>query len=636
MIHKIKYSISNKLMVVIMATTVIALLAYGVIMLVYDIRAYHDALIRDMATQANIIAEVSAPALEFDDPATAKANLDLLRTRPMIVSAALYTSDGVLFAEYSTAGASRVAWREEPQAIDEYTVERDRIQVWKRIVKDDQVLGTIYIRARYQIQSRLIDYAIILACVMAASLGLATLIATWLRGAVTKPIYAVTDVARRVMQSRDFSLRAAKFTEDEIGVLVEAFNDMLSEVERRARALEDSNRSLEHEMGVRLAAEDALRLADRRKDEFLATLAHELRNPLAPLINSLRLLQMPDSSPRIRENAQTVMDRQLRQMVRLVDDLLDVSRITTGKLAITRERVDIQSVMQDAVEASGAFIAACGHELDVHMPREPVYIDADTFRLAQVFSNLLNNAAKYTNAGGVIRFEARVERRQLVVDVSDNGIGIAPDMLQHIFVMFTQVDQSLERTHAGLGVGLALSKHLVELHEGALAAFSNGPGRGSTFRVSLDLSNKSAPHPNGDVAGGKLRDDHHRVLLVDDNVDYISTMATLLTTLGHDVRVAHNGMDAQTIVREFQPEFAFLDIGLPGLNGYDLARILRGIPETADCVMVAVTGWGQEKDRQMSRDAGFDHHLVKPVELTQVMTVIEAGPDRQAHKTPIA
>lgn len=631
MVQKIKYSISNKLMVVIMATTFIALLAYGVIMLVYDIRSYHDALIRDMATQANIIAEVSAPALEFDDPATARANLELLRTRPMIVSAALYTSDGELFAEYSTSGAPRVAWREEPQAIDEYTVERDRIQVWKQIVKDEQILGTIYIRARYQIQTRLLDYAIILACVMGASLGLATLIATWLRGAVTKPIYAVTDVARQVMQSRDFSLRAAKFTEDEIGVLVEAFNDMLSEVERRAKALEDSNRSLEHEMGIRLAAEDALRLADRRKDEFLATLAHELRNPLAPLINSLRLLQLPDSSARTRENAQTVMERQLRQMVRLVDDLLDVSRITTGKLAITRERVDIQSVMQDAVEASGSFIAACGHELDVQVPPDPVYLDADAFRLAQVFSNLLNNAAKYTNAGGIIRFGARVENQHLIVDVSDNGIGIAPDMLQNIFVMFTQVDQSLERTHAGLGVGLALSKHLVELHGGNLLAVSEGPGRGSTFRVCLEISSQAAPRPGGSPVSARQQDYHHRVLLVDDNVDYVSTMATLLTTMGHDVRVAHNGIEAQSIVREFPPEFAFLDIGLPGLNGYDLARILRRMPETADCVMVAVTGWGQEKDRQMSRDAGFDHHFVKPVELAQVMTVIETGPDRKAH-----
>lgn len=631
MVQKIRYSISNKLMVVIMATTFIALLVYGVIMLVYDIRSYHDALIRDMATQANIIAEVSAPALEFDDAATAKANLELLRTRPMIVSAALYTGEGELFAEYSISGAPRLAWREEPQAIDEYTVERDRIQVWKRIVKDGQTLGTIYIRASYQIQSRLIDYALILACVMGASLGLATLIAIWLRGAVTKPIYAVTDVARRVMQSRDFSLRAAKFTEDEIGVLVEAFNDMLSEVERRAKALEDSNRSLEQEMGIRLAAEDALRFADRRKDEFLATLAHELRNPLAPLINSLRLLQLPESSPRIRGNAQTVMERQLRQMVRLVDDLLDVSRITTGKLTITRERVDIQSVMQDAVEASGALIASCGHELDLQMPPEPVYLDADTFRLAQVFSNLLNNAAKYTNAGGVIRFSARVENHHIIVDVDDNGIGIAPDMLQNIFVMFTQVDQSLERAHAGLGVGLALSKHLVELHGGNLLAFSDGPGQGSIFRVRLEIGDLDAPQPRGERQSSKQPDYHHRVLLVDDNVDYVSTMATLLTTLGHDVRVAHNGMDAQSIVREFQPEFAFLDIGLPGLNGYDLARILRRMPETAHCVMVAVTGWGQEKDRKMSRDAGFDHHFVKPVELAQVMAVIEAGPDRRAH-----
>ena len=261
-------------------------------------------------------------------------------------------------------------------------MERDRLQVWQPLVKDGQTIGTIYIRARYELNARLTNYVLILAGVMAASLVFAMFIATWLRGALTGPVFAVTDVARRVMQTRDFSLRADKQTEDEIGVLVDAFNDMLSEIERRAGALEESNRSLEHEMAERQVAEKALRIADRRKDEFLATLAHELRNPLAPLANRLRILRLPgDMSPE-QQTALVVMGRQLKQMVRLVDDLLDVSRITTGKITIARSLADLQSIMQSAIETSGLFIEELGHELVVDMPPVPVSLDADPVRLA--------------------------------------------------------------------------------------------------------------------------------------------------------------------------------------------------------------------------------------------------------------
>lgn len=625
MLSFIKRSISNKLMLVVMATTFVALLAYGMVMLAYDLRVYHDSLIKDLATQANIIAEISAPAVEFNDPVTAKENLELLRTRPMITRAGLYTADGTRFAEYSSNLEQASSWPTVPENLGEYTIDGNRVTVWHPIIKDQQLLGTIYIRARYEAHARLVDYALILICVMVASLGLATLIATWLRGAVTKPIYAVTNVARQVMQNRDFSLRAEKFTEDEIGVLVDAFNDMLSEVERRATALEASNRSLEHEMTERQAAEDALRLADRRKDEFLATLAHELRNPLAPLINGLRLLRMSKDDPEVVVDAQSVMERQLKQMVRLVDDLLDVSRITTGKLTISKTRVDIQSIMRDAVESSGAFIEACGHQLVVEMPEEAIYLDADPLRLAQVFSNLLNNAAKYTNRGGLILFKAKAQNDQLTIDVIDNGLGIAPEMLTNIFDMFTQVDQSLERPHAGLGVGLALSKHLVELHGGNLTVASDGPGHGSTFSLHLRTASKPTTKSERIAEARSQAVIKRRVMLVDDNVDFVTTMATLLATMGHDVRIAHDGKAALSLASEFSPEFAFLDIGMPGMNGYDLARHLRQLPQTAESIIVAVTGWGQEKDRQLSRDAGFTHHLVKPVELSQVLELIEAG-----------
>ncbi len=625
MLRSFNRSISNKLMLVVMATTFFALLAYGIVMLAFDLRAYHDTVVKDLVTQATIIAEVSAPTLEFNDPVTAKENLELLRTRPAILRAAIYTADGTQFATYTSNVDQISQWPAVANVANSYLIDGNRISVWQNIVKNDQHLGSVYIRARYEANTRLFDYTVILVCVMIASLGLASFIALWLRGAVTKPIFAVTDVARQVMQSRDFSLRAEKFTEDEIGVLVDAFNDMLSEVERRAKALEASNRSLEREMTERQAAEDALRLADRHKDEFLATLAHELRNPLAPLLNSLAILRSANHQPSTIENAQSVMERQLKQMVRLVDDLLDVSRITTGKLAISKIRIDIQSVIRDAVESSSAFIKERGHTLTLEVPDDPVYISADPIRLAQVFSNLLNNSAKYTNPGGSITFAAKVINDGVQFTITDNGIGIAPDMLNNIFDMFTQVDQSLERTQAGLGVGLALARHLVELHGGQLQVDSQGTGCGSTFSLRLALASPpaaaSAPaNPSSDAST-----ERRRVLLVDDNVDFVSTMKILLSTMGHDIRVAHNGVTAQQIAQEFKPEFAFLDIGMPGMNGYDLARHLRQAPETAHSVLVAVTGWGQEKDRQESKSAGFNHHLVKPIELAQVMEIIEAG-----------
>lgn len=622
MLLSIKRSISNKVMLVVMATTFIALLTYGILMLVYDIRSYHDTVVKDLATLANIIAEMSAPALEFNDPATAKENLELLRTRPSIQRAALYSPDAVRFAEYASATEQTVAWPEAPLGVDDYIIDGNRIAVWQRIVKDRRLLGTVYIYARYEVQKRLLDYALILACVMAAALGLATLVAMWLKDAITRPIFAVTGVARRVMQRRDFSLRAQQYSEDEVGVLVQAFNDMLGEVERRATALEDSNRSLEHEMTERQTAENALRLADRKKDEFLATLAHELRNPLAPLRNGLQILRMRCDDPEALARAQTIMERQLKQMVRLVDDLLDVSRITTGKLSIVKTRMDIRSVMRDAVETSGAFVEECGHQLHVHMPTQAIWIEADAVRLAQVFSNLLNNAAKYTDAGGRIDFDAKVEGDLLAVSVSDSGIGIAADMLNDIFSMFTQVDHSIERAHAGLGVGLALSKHLVDLHGGNLIAISEGEGRGSTFCVHLSIV-EPPPWAESEIPVDELGEALSlRILLVDDNVDYISTMASLLTMLGHNVRTAHDGRTALQTAEAFAPEFVFMDIGMPGMSGYEAARQLRRQPQLATSVLIAVTGWGQEKDRQLSRDAGFDVHLVKPVELAQVLAVL--------------
>jgi len=609
-------------MVVIMATTFVALFACVGTVLIYDLRTYRNEAIKDLTTQANIIAEVSVPAIEFNDMISATENLAVLRTRPSILRAVILTPNGKQFARYEVVPIEQgKIWPDIFKKIDGYRIEGNQIYAWKPIVKNNEILGIIYIYANYDSHERFISYTIILACVMCACLGLALLVAVWLRRAVTKPIFDMTSVALEVMQSRDFSLRAKKYTEDEIGVLADAFNEMLTEVEHRTGALEKSNESLAREMAERITAEAALRFADVRKDEFLATLAHELRNPLASLSNSLEILRLVKNRPDLAENAQSVMDRQLQQMVRLVNDLLDVSRINTGKLTIAKTHIDLQSVIRDAIDSSAPLIDSCGHILSVDLPEEPVFIHADPLRLAQVFSNILNNAAKYTDSGGHINVQARLEDNFVVMSISDNGIGIAADMLKNIFNMFTQVDQSLERTHAGLGVGLALAKHLTELHGYQLDAISEGVGKGSTFTVRLTITpgTKQFAETKPEF---KVPDTNVRIMLVDDNIDYATSMGALLESAGYSVRVVHDGFEALKLVREFLPNIAFLDIGMPGMSGYEAAKNLRKIPEMEKTVLVAVTGWGQEKDMQLSRAAGFNYHLVKPVTMAQFVALI--------------
>jgi signal transduction histidine kinase/ActR/RegA family two-component response regulator len=629
MMKSITRSISRRLMLVVLSTTFLALLASGSAMLVYDVRAYRSAWIGDLMAQADILAEVSAPALAFDDPKAAQENLELLRTRPNILEAAIYGPNGRLFATYFVDRSGEVRFPPTPESRG-YRIDGNRITVFHRIVKDREVVGTVYLRARYELRERLMNYLVILGSVMAGSLLFAVLMSTWIRAAFTKPILEITRVARNVMETRDFSLRAKKSTDDEIGLLADAFNDMLNEVERRAKALEESNRILEHEMTERRSAEQALRVADRRKDEFLATLAHELRNPLAPVLNGLELLRVTGDNPELSRRARDIMERQLKQMVRLVDDLLDVSRITTGKLAIRKEPVELQAVMRSAIEATGPFIEQCGHTLEVGMPPDPLYLDADPVRLAQVLSNLLNNAAKYTNEGGHIGFFAGMEQDQIVIRVRDNGIGISADMLPRIFDMFTQADASIERSHAGLGVGLTLSRRLVELHGGTVEAHSDGTGRGSTFTVRLQAALHDAEaQRNPELAAAAQEGSHFRILLADDNVDFATSLSTLLSAMGHSVKVTHDGAAAAETAAQFKPEFAFLDIGLPKLNGYELARRLRSHPSTSRTMLIAVTGWGQEKDRELAREAGFDHHLVKPVEFRQIKAVLDTKRPQQ-------
>jgi signal transduction histidine kinase len=601
MLESIRHSVQRKVILLVLAATVAALSLTALGLVVYDLRAYERQWTNDLNTQAEILARASAPALAFDDKRTATTDLTLMKVRPRVLAAAIYTRDGDLFATYTKAGLEPVAFPPRPEA-DGYRVEGDQLLIFRRVVEGGETIGTVYLRALYQPWDRLRDYLTILGVVMLASLALAALVSAWLQSAITVPILEVARTAREVMAQRDYSLRARKTTDDEIGQLVDSFNAMLAEAGRRA---------------------EALREADERKDEFLATLAHELRNPLAPLRNALEILRMTPSNPSMAEKARAMMERQVNQMVRLVDDLLDVSRITTGKLAIRKAVTELQATLRDAVETGRPVIEARKHELVLDIPDEPISVEGDRTRLSQVFSNLLNNAAKYTEPGGRIELSLRKEGQEAVVRVRDNGIGLEGASISSIFDMFVQVDRTLERTQAGLGVGLTLAKRLVTLHGGTLTARSDGAGKGSQFEVRLPLAGAVLPEVEKEHRLGEA-EPSRRILIADDNADFANSLGALLSGRGHDVRVVYDGAEALLTAARFNPDFAFLDIGMPRVHGYEVARRLRDQPGTSECVLVAVTGWGQEDDRQRAKEAGFDRHLVKPADPSDIETILKS------------
>ena len=465
-------SVRSKLILMAVATTVVALLSAGVAMLLLDLRTFQRYWIDDLSTQADIVASVTAPAVSFNDVTGATQNLRLLRLRPQIVSAAVYTANGTRFATYAQPGVEAV-FPARPEAPG-YRIGQDELHMFRNIVENGEVIGSVYVRSRYGLMDRMLSYGAILGGVLLGALVIAALVASRLQASITRPLEAVTNVARQVMLRRDFSLRVPGNDKGEIGVLVGAFNDMLAEIGRRSEALQTANRTLEHEMEVRQRAEQALIVADRRKDEFLATLAHELRNPLAPIRTGLDILRIRSGDAQATQRATDIMERQLRQMVRLVDDLLDVSRINTGKFTIKMGRVELKAVVNDALEVVRSYVELHGHELVLDLPDRPVFLHGDATRLAQILSNLLNNAAKYTNRGGRVELKGWVEDKTLVLEVADTGIGLAPDMLDSVFEMFVQVDSTLERSNAGLGVGLSLARKLVELHGGTISAHSEG------------------------------------------------------------------------------------------------------------------------------------------------------------------
>jgi len=370
-------------------------------------------------------------------------------------------------------------------------------------------------------------------------------------------------------------------------------------------------------------AEEALKEADRHKDEFLATLAHELRNPLAPVRNAAQILQMRGPVTPDLQWACDVIDRQMQAMTQLIDDLMDVSRISRNEIHLRRERVELAHVVQGAIETTRSLVEERGHTLAVTLPPEPVVLDADLTRLAQVLLNLLSNAAKYTEKGGRIDLRAEQRDGEVVVSLRDTGIGIPTDKLSTIFEMFSQVESALSRSQGGLGIGLCLVKRLVEMHGGSIVAKSEGPGRGSEFVMRLPVVHdpEYTPTASSDHAEEMLTS-RLRILVVDDNRDSAASLAMLLESMGNDVRTAHDGEEALRAASEFLPHVGLLDIGLPKMNGYDAAQAIRQEPWGKNMVLVAVTGWGQEDDKRLAIEAGFDRHMVKPLDPHKLMKFV--------------
>ena len=386
----------------------------------------------------------------------------------------------------------------------------------------------------------------------------------------------------------------------------------------------ETERALEKALTYVREQANELTEVDRRKDVFLATLAHELRNPLAPIQNGLQIMKLAKGDAGTLEKSRAMMQRQVEHMTRLIDDLMDVSRISQGKIRLQKTRMLLTDAVRNAVDTSYVLIDAQGQDLVVDLPPEPIYVDGDVIRLSQVFANLLNNAAKYTHRGGRIRLTVKRQGSDAVVSVVDNGVGIPADMLTRVFDMFAQLNRSLEKAQSGLGIGLSIVKRLVEMHDGSVIAESGGPGMGSAFTVRLpqalsvtDMRSDDPPiFENATPAACR------RILVVDDNQDGASSLVMLLKVMGHDTQTAHDGLEAVAAAEAFRPEVILMDIGMPKLNGYDACRRIRAQPWAEGIVLVAMTGWGQQEDRQKSKDAGFDGHLVKPASHAALMKVL--------------
>jgi signal transduction histidine kinase/ActR/RegA family two-component response regulator len=626
--------VRGKMMRIVVITTAIALLAAGAGMLLHDLSVYRDSWVSDLDTQSSILGTSTASALMTGDRTVANQNVNAVRRRATLLLAALYTADGKLFASFVRPGEAAPPLQLQA-TVRSSRVSGGNVELTAPIIQDGQYLGTILLRAHHDIGARALAYLGIFGLVTLMSMLVALLLSTSLQKVITEPLDSMADVARQVTTKRDYSLRAHSTTDDEIGIVVEAFNSMLDEVQTRARALEQSNTALTTEVQIRQTAEAALarsnarlestmaalREADRKKDEFLATLAHELRNPLAPVMHAVKLMESATADEHQRQWGREVIARQVQRMALLLDDLLDVSRITRGRLELRKDYVDLLTLVSSAVETARPLIDAKNHSLTVNLPPEPLELEVDPLRLSQALSNLLTNAAKYTDAQGHITLTASQDEQGLLIRVTDNGIGIEPTVIKGLFEMFSQIDSAIDRAEGGLGIGLALVRGLVALHGGTVQAASAGLGQGSEFTIRLPR--QVVVEPQDDSAGVHEAVSvpsglYCKIVVADDNRDAADSLKMLLELAGHEVFVAYNGQQALDLGARERPQAFVLDVGMPDLTGYEVARRIRQQAWGRGVLLLAVTGWGQDDDKEQAKAAGFDFHFTKPVNPQEV------------------
>jgi PAS domain S-box-containing protein len=725
--------LAGKLMVVMLLTTTIALAAAGAALIFTDLRDSRANWADDLRTEAGIAAFAVQPALSFNDRGRAERNLSSLQARSAISAAVLYLPDGTLFAKYVRPGHPDAPPRPPRNlAPGEPYIEGERGLLLMPVVQSGETLGTIYLRAEYDLGDRVRAYLNILGAAMIIGLLAALFASSWLQRVVSQPMESMAHVARQIVERRDYSFRAEKMTDDEIGFVIDAFNKMLDEVQSHARALETSEKlyraigesinygvwvsdaqgraiyisdsflklvgltmeqaandgwgsvlhpddiadtleswketartgniwyrehrfmgvdgkyhailaqgvpirdeqgTIQRWAGINLDisrlknTELALLEADRRKDEFLATLSHELRNPLAPIRNAVRILDSDAADERQRKWGREVIARQVQRMSLLLDDLLDVSRITRDQLELKKDYVDLKAVVGVAVETARPLLDAKKHQLSINLPSGKVTLEADPLRLSQVIGNLLTNAAKYTDAGGRITLTASLANAELLISIRDTGIGLTPESIPGLFTMFSQVNSAVDRAEGGLGIGLALVKGLVALHGGRVEARSEGLGRGSEFIVHLPqkvLAPKSTAvveDTRGAANAPAIR--RCRVLVADDNRDAAESLGMVLRFAGYEAFMAFSGAEALDIGARERPQAAIIDIGMPGMSGHEVARRMRLEAWGKNAVLIALTGWGQEQDKQAAKAAGFDEHLTKPVDPDAVESVLD-------------
>jgi signal transduction histidine kinase/ActR/RegA family two-component response regulator len=603
-------TIRARLLALVLISTTIALFVAGLAMLLLNVQSYRRTLAAEIDTDARILALSTGSALAFDDRAIAERNLRALQARPAVLVAALYRSDGSLFAEYERAGQA-APLRRLSAPVDRTVVEGGRIVLTRHLAQGGEPLGTLLLVARYDVVGALLNYLGIIVAVAVLALVVALLLSQKLQRAVSRPLEAMTQVAGRVIAERDYSSRVAKESDDEIGLVVEAFNRMLDEIQGRTVALERAMQSL--------------RETDRRKDEFLAILAHELRNPLAPIRHAIKLLQLPGMEDRQRNWAREVISRQVSRMALLLDDLLDVSRITSGRVELKKSTVPLQELVTAAVETARPLIETRLHQLDIQLPSERLELEVDALRMSQALSNLLTNAAKYTDEHGQIRLIVAVDANEVSFSVSDTGIGISASALPRLFELFSRGELAVERGETGLGIGLALVKGLVALHGGVVKAESPGPGQGSTFTIKLPRSlvvQGRVARVVSDATPAPMVAQGCNVLIADDNRDIADSLALILSSSGYRVRVAYSGTEAWELAFSGQPEALLLDIGMPGMSGYEIARRVRRESWGRGALLLASTGWGQHEDKAKAFEAGFDYHLTKPVDPDQLLRLV--------------